>query len=215
MKLLEQAKYRHADTFFANDMFESCGKEYLIYMVGNLDDDEEFIDYCLRNIQTKQKSSWTWSRWMFDVVKEFAPHRDEEREKAMSKVEDQDWETIKEEMKSKIDRQKIIKIIAGSCDIRMKDVQGIDTILEDWAEAKKHTYLDLGRNISITKKCQIAFNSDNFGENLEFLKEKFPKYAYTLIHLSSSELINNEYYGDNLEYIHQYFPEIKRRNEAV
>ena len=112
---------------------------------------------------------------MIEIVEEGYKDRimkEHEALKLEKKEETNDEEIIKE-MISKVDVEKIRKILAGSLRIKGTSLKGLDKLLEDWAKAKKDIYLLFGRNLKLIKEIEYEMSDGDVEVNKSMLAEKF------------------------------------------
>lgn len=159
------------DAIFVRDMRNLCGKEAIITELSR----GKRIRLFFKNL--KERSRWTFTTDMIEIVEEGYKDRimKENEVLKISKEETKDDEIIKE-MISKVDVNKIKKILAGSLRIKGTSLNGLDKLLEDWANAKKDIYLLFGRNLKLTKPIEYEMSNEDLRTHREMFAEKFHRF---------------------------------------
>jgi hypothetical protein len=117
---------------------------------------------------------------------------------------------LKQDMIKKVDKIKMKKIIAGSLDLKLNEIMGVDKLLEDWAESKYEIYKILGENLKISKVIDEKMDGKLLGEKLTELKKNFPELFLYIEKFSSSEYLQNK-----IEYIPDYFKDYFEISEGM
>lgn len=99
------------------------------------------------------------------------------------------------EMITKVDRKKVERILAGSYNIPLTSLTGLDKLLEQWAEAKQDMYLLFGKKLKIEKQIEFELGSREISNKLEELCNDYPVFMYILNHIDDKELEENKYMG--------------------
>lgn len=133
-----------------------------------------------------------------------------EEKKNMREV---DYTGVVEEMISKVDKQKMKRILSSSLQINAKDIAGIDAVLKTWAEAKKDIYLLFDRQLSITVEKEIELSESEKRNYMEELFKEFPVESYfihRLFSISNEVMLNVVGDSSGYEYLKQGRSDIKR-----
>ena len=159
--------------FYYNDIRKIGG---YIGEIVRVDENEIIINF------DNSKSGYNYDSFIFcsemlEIVEEGYRQRVEEelRAKILGSSKATDDEVIAE-MISKVDKDKIRKILAGALRIKGTAFVGVDKMLNQWATAKKDIYLGLGRQLTITKEAEYIMDSNEARERKYILMQSFPRF---------------------------------------
>lgn len=160
--------------FYYNDIRKIGG--YIGEIVKVAENDEIIIDF--ENSKNEYNyDSFIFCSEMLEIVEEGYRQRVEEelRAKILSSSKATDDEIIAE-MISKVDVDKIRKILAGALRIKGTAFVGVDKMLNQWAVSKKDIYLGLGRQLTITKEAEYTMDLNEARERRYALMQSFPRF---------------------------------------
>lgn len=101
--------------------------------------------------------------------------------KVYSIHKDEQDKRIIEEMVSKVDRDRFIKLCSVALGRgRKPSAEVVDKILKEWAKAKYDFYLAFGRNLVIRKPIEFKIDESEMRPMVYELYKQFPMYAATL-----------------------------------
>ena len=114
-------------------------------------------------------------------------------------------EEIIEEMKSKVDKVRLRKLLSIGASTRYRKYfvseDKVEEYLDIWAHAKYDMYIMFGRELKIETQYSKEMDSRDMSAFVTELCYKFPKYAHWLNHFDTNEYINNRiaYIGSSVE----------------
>lgn len=195
--------FPYRSTIFPSAMKKYCGKEYLITKIKK------------NNVYTVVPFGHKMSVSMFRILQEMIEiveenyvekHKGSIKMNKTNEVEYKNEEIIKE-MISKVDRQKLLRIFAGSFNMNQKDIVGLDKLLEEWAKAKAELYVTLGNNLKIEKEIETDMSIIELKSMFNDIVNKFPVFKSVVHDLYEKSIRENIYNGDFSRY-QQYCPEL-------
>lgn len=194
---------------FTQDMTRYCGKEFIVRNVyGN--------DVYITPYKHKTKAdSWSWCHEMFELIEEGYTEKQKAKRESMKSIGVENKTELIEEMLKKVDKQKILRIFAGSFNISMKTLNGVDKLLKQWAEAKVDLYEILGRNLKVEKEIEYSVSGREIKKLVvEEIGNKFPIIGKYLTSINERSYANNTY-DDELYFLKAYCPTLVSRYEVV
>lgn len=131
----------------------------------------------LRTLKGDRRLSSRFAEEMVEVIERdyVKKQMEEEKRKYEESLKSCLEDEVVKEMISKIDIKSIKRVLSACLKLDAKNIIGVETLVKEWAVAKKELYLLLGNNLKITVEKQIDMNRDEKERVLREIKRKFPR----------------------------------------
>ena len=133
------------------------------------------------------RGGWEYCTDMIELVERGKEPENYIKRKKVYTVDDE----IVKEMLSKVDINKIRKVLSSCFQIPGTKLLGITQMLEDWATNKRDIYLMFGKQFKISKDIEFEADDSMYQEKIEQLCGKFPIIAPVIKDISISRLKRN------------------------
>lgn len=123
-------------------------------------------------------------------------------------MEDNEKQKLKQEMLKKVDKRKIKKLLGMCYNIQDNQINGLDTLLELWAEKKCELYKLLGNNLKIERELELDLKDINIDDEeiKGFRNNSWNEFQNELKQISPVifKAFDNEFYRGEIVYTLPY-----------
>lgn len=178
------------ETWFTKEMRKYCGTKLVITNREN-----GFIDFRVKGKEENLKH-YTVTTGMIEIVEEnYVQKMQEKLKETKEETKQETKDEIIEEMISKVDKTKMLRILAGSFNIPQFEIKGLDKLLKDWANAKYQFYLMLDKKLKIEQDVELEKDVASIKQELRELCDSYPIFSYVYCNLRDNEIQQDTYYG--------------------
>lgn len=171
--------------YFTPEMKQFCGKEYIVT--------ERYYNGKVGLRPKSHKFSTTYYSVSADMIEIVEENYVENRKKEAKPVEIETNQDIIQEMISKVDKNKLLRIFAGSFNMNLKEIHGVDKLLEQWAKAKAELYIILGNQLKIEKEIEYEKSGEEIKREAVELADQFPIFKYIAECIPTGDYETNTY----------------------
>ena len=104
---------------------------------------------------------------------------------------------LMKKMKDMVDKKTLQKAIAGITRKKFAQIEGMDEILDLWADSKVEIFKLFGEKLVLSNEIDFEITDSEMSNMVDELCHKYPQYALVLKTFSAKSFVNNKIYNTN------------------